>query len=395
MRLLGITEAELRLPGSANGFALPRLLTAREFMALPESKASDLLLGPLVVRGARTILVGDNGHGKTTLALQMLGGILDGRDVIGYEGAGSGPVLIVDLEQGQRSIKRGLRESRLADRDDVLMWSVPDGLALDTDPTHLARLQEFVEEHKPVIVLLDPYYKAHRGDANEERAVVDLMRALDGLRASYGFALLLPAHPRKDQSGRDGHRKLTIHDVSGSGAVTRGAEVVLAIERLSHGYARLRILKDRDGDLEVGEEWPLVFGREHGFSLDPKEQVEEEQLEQRILVNVGAGALLTAKEWAANLGTRESRAKQILDALVAADRIAHIVGPPGRKHNANCYGAAPALWAQQGVAEASGADSAAAPDAPAAYREQQEREQQHSSKLAAPAAGSAADPRKT
>src|SRR5438093_1458953 len=88
-----------------------------------------------------------------------------------------------------------------------------------------------------IIGLPDPIYKAHRGAANEERPIVDLMRILDALRAKFGFALIMPAHPRKDVVASNGARKLTLHDVAGSGAITRGAEIVLGLERLSHGYA--------------------------------------------------------------------------------------------------------------------------------------------------------------
>ena len=156
-----------------------------------------------------------------------------------------------------------------------------------------------IGEHRPAVVCLDPWYKAHRADANEERAVVDLMRILDALRVRYGFALILPAHPRKDPTS-NGARRLTLHDVAGSGALTRGVEVVVAIERLSHGYARLRILKDRDGDLPVGEAWPLIFTRGEGFRLDPKEEQTTEELEQRILSDESR-EWRTSKEWSAEL----------------------------------------------------------------------------------------------
>ena len=122
------------------------------------------------------------------------------------------------------------------------------------------------------------------------------MRVLDALRAEFGFALILPAHPRKDVVSSNGARKLTLHDVAGSGAITRGAELVLGLERLSHGYARLRILKDRDGDLPVGEALPLIFERGHGFRLDPKEEQTADDLEQRILNDTGGWR--TVKEWA-------------------------------------------------------------------------------------------------
>jgi hypothetical protein len=341
--------------------------TAAELTALPESQA-DTLLGPLIVAGNRTIVVGDTGHGKTSFVLQILGAILAGGEALGYTGAGVGPVLVADLEQGMRSIRRGLREAGLADRDDVLVVSVPDGLALDRDPEHLAELDRVIGEHRPVVVALDPYYKAHAvDDPNAERAIVDLMRVLDALRTRHGFALILPAHPRKDLPGRNGARKLTLHDVAGSGAIVRGAEVVLAIERLAHGYGRLRILKDRDGDLTVGEAWPLVFTRGEGFRLDPKEQATDEEIEQRIVAE--RHELRTVKEWAAELGIRERRAKATLDRLVEARQLELVVGPPGRSPKANCYGTAPEGWAQSGAVTQSQPDSVTAPTAPDVYIE--------------------------
>jgi hypothetical protein len=337
-------------------------LTARATMALPEPADDVMLAGPLVTRGGRTIIVADTGHGKTTLAVQIGAAILTGADVLGYSGAGAGPLMIVDLEQGLRSVKRTLSEAGLADRDDVLVVRAPDGLALDDDgASNRAELDRLVYQHRPAVLLLDPFYKAHRGDSNDERSVVDLMRNLDALRAHYGFALILPAHPRKDPASSPA-RKLTLHDVAGSGAVTRGAEVVLGLERLSHGYARLRILKDRDGDLEVGDEWPLIFTRGEGFRLDPKEQESAELLEQRILAT--APGWLTVREWAAALEIRQGRAKELLAQLAEANQLASAIGPPGRSAKAQCYSTAPAPWAQSGAVEQSLLDVVTAPTAP-------------------------------
>jgi len=84
--------------------------------------------------------------------------------------------------------------------------------------------------------------------------------------------------PAQGSIFRTAPRRLTLHDVSGSGAVVRGAEVVIGIERLSHGYARLRILKDRDSDLPVGEAWPLIFTRGEGFKLNPKDEHSAEEM---------------------------------------------------------------------------------------------------------------------
>ena len=49
----------------------------------------------------------------------------------------------------------------------------------------------------------------------------------------------------------------------------RGAEVVLGLQRVRDGYAQLHFLKDRDGDLPIGDRWGLLFDREQGFRRDP------------------------------------------------------------------------------------------------------------------------------
>jgi hypothetical protein len=319
---------------------LLRPLTARQVCELPDPPVSDVLLGPYVVRRNRLVLVGDSGHGKTTLALQMVAGIVTGGDVLGHRGCGGGVrALIVDLEQGLRSIKRGLREADLADRDDVICVRSPDGLALDSDPEHVAELDRVIAETQPAVVVLDPYYKAHQAaDPNAERPIVDLMRVLDALRDRHGFALILPAHPRKQAVGQNGRaRKLTLHDVAGSGAIVRGAEVVLGIERGKPGYARLRYLKDRDGDLPGGEALPLLFSRGEGFRVNEWEVATEEQLVMRALEEGSEHEWWTLKEWRATLKIREQRARELLARLTDEGLFEYAEGPAGRDKRAKCW----------------------------------------------------------
>ena len=95
------------------------VLTARALCALPDPPKSDELLGPLLVRGSRTVLGAHTGEGKTTLALQALRAVVLGGEMLGYEGAGGGRALVVDLEQGLRTIKRRLREAGLARCDQL------------------------------------------------------------------------------------------------------------------------------------------------------------------------------------------------------------------------------------------------------------------------------------
>ena len=242
------------------------VLTARELCALPDPPASEGLLGPLVVRGRRLVLGGHTGEGKTTMTLELVRAVVSRGEFLEWEGAG-GRALVLDAEQGLATVKRRLREAGLEERDDVDYVRIPDGLSLDSDPRHVAAVEETLERGNYVLVVADPLYKLHRGDSNDEREAVDLMRRFDGWRERYGFALAVPVHCRKPIPGT----KFSIHDIFGSSAYVRGADVVLGLHRVSDGYARLHFLKDRDGDLPIGTSWGLLFSREEGYRRDPND----------------------------------------------------------------------------------------------------------------------------
>jgi hypothetical protein len=250
-----------------------RVQSAKEIVASPDPPREANLLGPLLVRGARTVIGAQTGEGKTTIALQMVKAVTVGGRFLDYTGAGS-KVLIIDAEQGLLTIKRRLREAGLAESDQVHYLRAPDGLALDQDGgADVVQLEAILEAEQYDLILLDPLYKLHRGDSNEERHAVDLMRRLDAWRERFGFGVALLVHRRKSQVGNHG---FTMDDLYGSGAYLRGAEVVLGLRRPRPGYASLHIFKDRDGDLPVGEKWELLFDREAGFRRDPEADKEKE-----------------------------------------------------------------------------------------------------------------------
>lgn len=323
-------------PASDTGYEI-HTITAKDLCDTPDDPAAELL-GPLIQKGGRTIIVGDTGEGKTTLALQMVKTTLTGETFLGYQGIGGGRALAVDLEQGIRSIKRALRDANLANRQDVDLALIPDGLALDRSTEHLLELDRVITLGQYTIVVLDPYYKAHQAeDPNAERPIIDLMRILDGLRAKHGFALLLPTHPRKrSTTDGSGPRRLTIHDPAGSGAITRGAEIVLGIERVAHGHARLRYLKDRDSDLPVGEAWHLLYNRREGYTRDPKDLEPARDYPEDIKATKD-DRWLTLREWKDLVGTSQERTREALETLLTNGDMIQTTGPPGRSRLAKCY----------------------------------------------------------
>jgi AAA domain len=299
----GDREALLKLLAAAASAAEPvrlEALTTRAIAALPDPPDSDQLLGPLVVRGQRTIIGAHTGEGKTTKGLAVVAAVTEQRDFLGWQGAG-GRALVIDLEQGLRTVKRRIREAGLDASENVDYVRVPDGLALDRESGHVAAVEELLEAGGYDLVYLDPLYKAHRGDSNEEQAQTAFMRRLDGWRDRHGFALLLSTHCRKPPPGQ--RATLTIHDLFGSSAIVRGAEIVIGLQRLRDGYSRLHFLKDRDGDLPIGDRWGLLFDREHGFRRDPDD--EKPSTAEQVAELRAADPTLTQKAVAEAIGVTE------------------------------------------------------------------------------------------
>jgi RecA-family ATPase len=239
--------------------------TARALSADPDAGGASLL-GPLLAAGQRTVVLGATGSGKTTLSLGLLSAALRGTAALGYQGAGLGSALLLDCEQGRGSLQRSLAEAGLADRDDLHVVSVPGGVMLDRDLEARAELESLVAALRPRLVLLDPAYQLVSSDSRA--ATLKLVSLLDRLRAEYGFALILPMHPRKTTSGGR-RRPLELDDVAGTGAVLWNAELVLGMERVADGRAQLRVLKDRDGGIGQGVVLDLAFERGVGFTLAP------------------------------------------------------------------------------------------------------------------------------
>jgi hypothetical protein len=240
------------------------VITARDLCERPDPPGSAELLGPVLVRGQRTMLGGQTGEGKTTLALQMVKAMAAGGEFLGWQGSG-GRALVIDAEQGVRTIKRRLREADLDRSDSIDYLVVPDGLRLDTDEEQAEGVEAILRAGDYSLTLADPLYKLQTGDSNDERQAVEFMRRLDRWRSKYGFALLLLTHCRKPPQ----RTRFSMHEFFGSSAYLRGAEVVLGLQRLTgHGRARLHFFKDRDGDLPQGDAWELTFERGIGYRRD-------------------------------------------------------------------------------------------------------------------------------
>lgn len=295
-----IDPGVLSMNGTGDEAFSVEVLTAKELCELPDPDASDELLGRLVVRRQRTVIGADTGAGKTTLAFAMLAATTSERELLGFTGAG-GRALVIDAEQGIRTIKLRLREAGLERSEAIDFIRVPDGLALDSDQAQADVIEHQLAAGDYAVVLADPLYKLHRGDSNAEREAVDLMRRFDGWREKYGFALILLVHCRKPPVGA----KFTKHEFFGSSAYLRGAEIILGLQLVRDGYSRLHFFKDRDGGLPINTAWGLLFDRESGYRRDPDDEKPKQTARQAVEELLAQQPEMTTAQLAAASGYAE------------------------------------------------------------------------------------------
>jgi hypothetical protein len=280
-----------------------------EFLQLPDADASLQLLGPLLVRGARTTIGADSGHGKSTLVSHILKALVDGGEFLTWESDGGNRVLVVDAEMGAHSIKRQYREVGIVNEELVDLLTIPDGLALDTSDAQCAAFENILAAGGYDVVVLDPLFKLYAdADSNDERAVVKLMRKLDAWREQYKFALVMCQHTRKPGMSV----KFTMHDLFGSSAFVRGAEVVLGLQRPGMGRAELHFFKDREGQLPVGTYWKLLFDRETGYSLDPTAGIRELSAKELVAMALRNGQRKTYRQIAEETQKSETAVRNAL-----------------------------------------------------------------------------------
>jgi len=201
----------------------------------------------------------------------MVKAIIDGDAFLGYKGIGPDEdgkkpiILIIDAEQSVPDIQRLALETGMVGSEHVHYISVPDGMHLGDGTPDSVQLEQIIALLRPDVLIVDPAYKVASIDSNNERDVVDLMRLFDRWRTEYGFAFVMPVHTRKGDSKAQGGNP-TLDDIFGSGAFSRGAEVILGIRQLEPGLSRLYIWKHRPGELDKGTHIDLTFDRDSGFT---------------------------------------------------------------------------------------------------------------------------------
>lgn len=203
------------------------------------------LVGPLVFRGAATILAGQPGVGKSLLATAIAKAVANGDPSLAGMPVTPGLVVIVDAENGEFLLHARAKMAGLP--TDRVRIGIPDGFDLRSSEA-VAELESFVTEHQAALVVLDSLPSLAPGlkenDAHEVTPVIDRVRRL---AHSTGAGVLLLHHTRKSD---DAYR--------GGTAIPGAAEVLALLRRDPNTTDRCHRVLDwsfeRGGKMRLGPE---------------------------------------------------------------------------------------------------------------------------------------------
>lgn len=184
--------------------------TGEEFLA-GEDDPFDWLIPGLIERGERVLVTAVEGGGKSVLLRQIAVGCATGRHpLFQTQEITPAKVLLVDLENSTRQVRRHLRPLRTAAGAELTNLHVEirsSGLDLMRRADSQWLLSK-VHSTKPDLLVIGPLYRmfasAAKGDIGGENQARQITAVLDRCRALSGCAVMLETHaPHAGQGVRD------------------------------------------------------------------------------------------------------------------------------------------------------------------------------------------------
>ena len=226
---------------------------------------------PYIPFGKLTIIQGDPGEGKTTLALRLAAACATGNPLPGMESMEPFNVIYQSAEDGMGdTIKPRLMEAG-ADLDRVL--------SIVEDKKQLSLLDERIEkairEHNARLMILDPIqgYIGSRVDINRANEIRTVLKSVSSVAERTGCAIVLIGHLNKASGTSSAYRGL------GSIDFRAAARSVLLIGRLKNDPTVRVIVHDKSSLAPEGKSLAFGLGDEEGFRwLDGYDGITSEEL---------------------------------------------------------------------------------------------------------------------
>lgn len=248
--------------------------TIDQFLSEPEPEYEWLIPG-LIERQDRIIVTAAEGIGKSTLIRQFCVQAAAGIHPFTRDEIPPIRVVLLDLENSRRHVRRQLRAlritagSRLLDGQ-LIISVVPEGIDLMHEQGLMA-LDDLIARARPDLVGVGPLYKLASGDPKDEEQAQAVRKALDHYRAAYDCAFLIEAH-QPYATGGSTKRPLRPYGASlwsrwpEFGVALTGPPDAPAAE-LQH-WRGARDERDWPASLKRGGEWPWspALGQDHTFA---------------------------------------------------------------------------------------------------------------------------------
>lgn len=264
---------------------------------------------------------------KTFLCCELALAVATGSPALGrFAVPEPGPVLFYGAEDDQPSLRarfEGIASARgltLADAP-IFLLDV-NQLRLDL-PDHVARLRATIAQHKPALVVLDPFVRMVRIDENSAAEVSAVLGDLRAIQRELGCGILLAHHTRKSPSGHKGYQLRGSGDFAAwhdSALYLSGSPDDLALHVEHRGAPapdalRLRLVKGASPHLEIVDDQAT------------KAVVAEEPLHAAILERLAVASRPTSTSELRDV--LRARKQTVTNALTALERAGRIVRRDG------------------------------------------------------------------
>ena len=232
----------------------------------------DWLWYPYIPFGKLTILQGDPGEGKTTLALRLAAACSAGRPMPGMKNPlPPFNVIYQTAEDGlEDTVKPRLTEAD-ADQDRII------NIREDKKSLHLldSRIEKAIVQCDARLLILDPLqgYLGERIDMNRANEIREVMKSVGQVAQRTGCAVVLVGHLNKAAGLSSAYRGL------GSIDFRAAARSVLVVGRLRKNKTVRIVVHDKSSLAPEGKSFAFQLGDEEGFRwLDGYDEISAEEL---------------------------------------------------------------------------------------------------------------------